>query len=128
MRSEKATEIQEQQAIIEWAEYMSGQFPELRRLYHVPNGGLRNPVTAGLMKKMGVKSGVPDLHLPIQRGGFAGLYIEIKTRDGKPSPAQLDWLKALNDEGYCALVAWGAEHGILLLREYLQGNLVRKAA
>lgn len=46
--------------------------------YAIPNGGYRTKTTACLMHAEGVVSGVPDLHIPIPRGGYASLYIEMK--------------------------------------------------
>mgnify|MGYP004433785991 CR=1 FL=1 len=38
----------------------------------------RDARTAANLKRQGVKAGVPDLHLPVARGGYNGLYIELK--------------------------------------------------
>ena len=43
------TEEQEQAAVIEWRDLMVRQFPELRWLHHVPNGGERHPAVAAKM-------------------------------------------------------------------------------
>ena len=61
------TENQEQAALFEWAEAASGKYPELRLLHAIPNGGLRDGRTAAVLQRTGVKSGVPDIHLPIPR-------------------------------------------------------------
>lgn len=47
-------------------------------LYAIPNGGYRTKTTARLMHAEGVLRGIPDLHLPIPKGGYASLYIEMK--------------------------------------------------
>ena len=67
------TESVEQQSLFRWAAYQSGKYPELKLLYHVPNGGSRNKAEAGRFKAEGVKAGVPDLCLPVPRGEFHGL-------------------------------------------------------
>lgn len=51
------SESDEQICLFEWAEVMKGQIPELRLLFHIPNGGYRNKVTAARMKAEGVKAG-----------------------------------------------------------------------
>ena len=66
------TEADEQIALFEWAALQSGRFPELALLYHVPNGGSRNKIEAARLRAQGVKSGVPDLCLPVARGGNSG--------------------------------------------------------
>ena len=37
-----ASESVEQQCLFRWAEYVKGAYPELKLLYHIPNGGRRN--------------------------------------------------------------------------------------
>lgn len=59
----KKKEAEEQIAIMNWAEYNMGKYPELKYLYHTPNGGSRNSAEARNLKKQGVKAGVPDLCL-----------------------------------------------------------------
>lgn len=79
----------EQQCLFRWAEFASGKYPELRLMYHIPNGGARSKATAGRLKAEGVKAGVPDICLPVSRDGYHGLYIELKReRGGKISQAR----------------------------------------
>lgn len=66
------TESVEQQCLFRWAAFQSGRFPELALLYHVPNGGSRKKAEAGRFRAEGVKAGVPDLCLPVARGGAQG--------------------------------------------------------
>lgn len=95
------TEAQEQITLMNWAAMQSGKYPELKLLYHVPNGGSRNKAEAGRLRAEGVKAGVPDLCLPVPRGGYHGLYIELKRqRGGRASDNQVEWLDALSKQGY----------------------------
>ncbi len=96
-----------QTALFQWAKMVEGAYPELRRMFHVPNGGKRDRVTAARMKAEGVKPGVPDIMLPVPRGKYHGLWIELKADGGKPSKDQLDWMDYLNSVGYCALLCYG---------------------
>ena len=105
----KSIESQEQCALIEWAEIQSRTYPELQLLHHIPNGGKRNIATAARLKKEGVKAGVPDLCLPVPRGGWHGLYIEMKAPKGTVSERQKWWIEALRKQGYCAVVRYGWE-------------------
>ena len=76
------TEAQEQSALVRWAELMRPRFPELVLLAHVPNEGLRSPVTGARLKVQGMKRGFPDLILPVPRGEYHGLFIEMKRVKG----------------------------------------------
>ena len=103
-----ALEGQEQQALFEWAELLSGQHPELNLMYHIPNGGKRSKTEAKRFKAMGVKPGVPDIFLPAARGSYHGLYIELKRRQGgREETVQKEWIKALTLQGYYAIVCHG---------------------
>ena len=77
-------------------------FPELGTslLFAVPNGGLRDKITAGKLKASGVKKGVPDIFLSIAKGGWFGFYIEMKKLGEKPTKEQLEFKKSVEDRGY----------------------------
>lgn len=115
----KYGEEQEQIALFEWAAWHEGRYPELRLLYHVPNGGRRDKATAARLKRAGVKAGVPDLVLPVQRGGYAGLYIELKVGKNRPTKLQKAWLERLSEQGYRTAVCYGARETADLIEEYL---------
>lgn len=77
-------------------------------LFAIPNGGLRNVITAKNMKAEGVRPGVPDLFLAVSRGGSHGLFIEMKrTKGGRVSDSQESMLGLLSERGYQAIVCKG---------------------
>ena len=112
-------EEREQIALMQWAAYQESVYPELHWLHHIPNGGMRSKATAGKLKAAGVKAGVPDLCLPVPRGGYAGLYIELKYGKNKPSEHQLEWLEYLSGAGYKTAVCYGFEEARNVILEYL---------
>jgi len=112
----------EQAALFEWAAYKTGQWPELAFMFHITNGGLRNKATAGRMKAVGVKPGVPDIFLPVTRGHYAGLFVEMKYGKNKPSPEQQQYLDLLEREGYAVAVCYGCEQAIEKITAYLRGT------
>ncbi|WP_109514778.1 VRR-NUC domain-containing protein [Pseudomonas ovata] len=97
--------------------------PEVARLmFHVPNGGHRVKAVAAKLKAQGVRAGVPDLVLPMARGGFFGLYIEFKAappNDAAVSDSQHGYIQALNAQGYLAVVCRGHRDAMEALRAYL---------
>lgn len=114
------TESQEQQCLFRWAAYQSAFLPELDMLYHVPNGGSRRKSEAGRFRAEGVKAGVPDLCLPVARGGYHGMYIELKRqKGGRTSPEQERWMKALKEQGYFVVLCEGWEAAAKLIMFYL---------
>lgn len=114
------TEAEEQMCIFRWADYMGEQKPELKLLYHVPNGGKRDIGTAKKLKSEGVKAGVPDIVLPVARGGYHGLYIELKVGKNKPTALQKEWLERLKQEGYYTTWCMGSKAAIQVIEDYLQ--------
>ena len=114
-------EAEEQEALFEWAAYQLGTMPELELMHHIPNGGSRNKIEAARLKAQGVKSGVPDIFLPVARKGFHGLYIELKRqKGGVVSESQSKWLGALMEQGYMTDVCYGAEQAIKVIKEYFK--------
>ena len=110
----------EQEALFRWAAWMEPKLPELRLLFHVPNGGSRDKREAARLKAQGVKPGVPDLFLPVARNGYHGLWIELKAGRGKPSANQCQWIGDLNEQGYRAVVCWGWEAASEVIENYLK--------
>ena len=117
------TENAEQAALFQWAELASGAHPELRLLYAIPNGGLRDGRTAAILARTGVKSGVPDLCLPVARGGWHSLYLELKrAKGGRVSENQKNWINALNDQGNKAVVCRGWQQAQDMIMDYLEAG------
>ncbi len=110
-----------QAALIEWADVQAKEIPELGLLLHIPNGGKRNPREAARLKKQGVRAGVPDLYLPVPRGGRHGLWIELKSPEsGRVSDKQRWWIDALTRQGYAACVCVGWPQARDTIIEYLE--------
>ena len=115
------TEHDEQVTLIKRCDWNKKRFPALRLLYAIPNGGVRHVIVARKLKAEGVRAGVPDLCLPVPRGGKHGLYLEMKrTKGGEVSKAQKEWHEALRQEGYECAIAKGAEEAWSIIVEYLQ--------
>lgn len=114
------TEHVEQVALMKRAAASKAAHPELALLFAVPNGGHRSKATAGRLKAEGVKAGVPDLCLPVPRGGSHGLFVELKRRKGSTtSPEQREWLSRLAGQGYATVVAKGWDEAAESITRYL---------
>lgn len=121
MKLDIPTENQEQRNLIQWANLRRGLYPELEWLHAIPNGGKRSKIEAACLVAEGVKAGVPDLHLPVARHGFHGLWIEMKRKQGGfVSTEQRRWLDAMQVNGYCAGVCKGWEEAAKLITWYLE--------
>lgn len=114
------TELANQQALFCWAALNYNKYPQLKFMYHVPNGGQRSKITGAQLKAAGVRAGVPDIHLPLKCGQYSGLFIELKVKAGKASDSQENWLAYLNGAGYYATVCVGWEQAVACLEWYLK--------
>jgi hypothetical protein len=120
------TEHESQCALFEWAGRQERRFPELRLMYAIPNGGLRHKKVAADLKAEGVKSGVPDVCLPVARGTWHGLYVEMKRKKtGRVSVSQAGWIEALADQGYRAEVCHSWTDAADLILDYLMSDKYR---
>jgi hypothetical protein len=122
------SEHSEQCALFHQAALQQNVYPELKLLHAVPNGTRTTPGVAGKMKAEGVKKGVPDICLPVARGRYIGLYIEMKAiynsgKRGQTSPEQREWLNALAEQGHYTAVCYSAEEAWTVITAYLEGRL-----
>lgn len=125
-RPTAVSEFTIQRDIFKWAEYQAGKHPELHLLNASLNGVRTSIAQAGKAKAAGMKSGFPDLNLPVPRGAYHGLYIELK-HESSTSQAQKDWLSALRGQGYCAEVCKGFQGTIGYIMWYLSLEQTRES-
>lgn len=118
-------EDREQQMVIKWSQQPSvrQRYPELKLLYHIPNERKCSPQEGKRLKLMGVKSGVPDLSLPVSKGKYHGLYIELKAEGGKISENQKWWQAQLIAQGYLSAVCYGWKAAADCIVQYMEGEL-----
>lgn len=69
--------------------YLDTALPASYRAFAVPNGGKRDKITGAILKREGVKAGVPDIVI-VRNGGFVA-FIEVKTQAGRLSNSQVEW-------------------------------------
>lgn len=65
---------------------------------------------------------MPDICLPVARGGFHGLYVEMKAQGGRPSDEQKAWIAALRAQGYRAEVCVGWHAARQLIEDYITAS------
>lgn len=106
--------------------------PELAFIFAIPNGGLRDKITAGKLKHEGVKRGVPDIFVPLpvvtvhQR--YAGLFVEMKREadkdakraKGRTSTEQERWIAHLRRVGYACSVCFNWRSAAKEIQAYVE--------
>lgn len=114
------TESQEQQALFNWIRLSVGKYPELDLAYHIPNEGKRSVANGARLKREGLHTGIPDIHLPVAKGEYHSLYIELKrVKNSKISKEQEATIKKLNKVGNCAVIAYGWDEARKIIEWYL---------
>lgn len=112
------------------------QVPELRWLHAIPNGGSRGDSKASAMRRgadlkaEGVKAGVADMCLPVKRGPWSGLYIEMKRPALEPrghgkgglSKEQIEFRDFVKEQGFGWVVCYGWRQAATVLQQYLCWN------
>lgn len=115
------SEARHQQAVIKWSQQpaVRNAWPELALLHHIKNETTEGAKQVAVDRAMGVKKGVPDLCLPVPRGRYHGLYIEMKTETGRTTAAQGWWGEKLLEQGYMFEVCHGWQSAVRVLQWYL---------
>lgn len=101
-------------------------------LFSIPNGariggriGKKGfPILASILKAEGMTEGVPDLLLAFPTGGFAGLFIEMKTIVGSLEPEQRRKCKRLASVGYAVAKCDTTNDFDRTVDAYLSGRFV----
>lgn len=95
-KARKESEAKIQADCFQW---FNNSFPHLRGLlYHVPNGELRDPVTANKLKAMGVVAGIPDIVFHFRAKSY---FFEFKKPEtGKASKSQKKVHEALDKQRF----------------------------
>lgn len=77
--------------------------------FHVPNGGFRNGREAAMLKRAGVRPGVPDLIL-LHNGKTFGL--ELKAQGNRATESQLEAISQMEAAGAYAAVTVGLDRAL----------------
>lgn len=101
-------EHQEQAALFKWARNPAvlTKYPELSLMSCSLNGVKLSAAQAGKAKAAGMLKGEHDIRLPVARGGFIGLSIEMKLGKNKPTDEQIKYGKRLAAEGWLVRYCW----------------------
>lgn len=118
-----------QAALFCWAANNTGQYPQLKWLFAIPNGGQRHIAEATKLVATGTRSGVPDVFLPWAEGFKHGCWIEMKIekhrsrKNGGLSDEQIEWRDYLLSAGYCWAVCYSWIEAKDVLIAYLEGKV-----
>ncbi|MGV7234638.1 MAG: VRR-NUC domain-containing protein [Nitrosomonadaceae bacterium] len=101
--------------------WFHNSFPKLRGLlFHVPNGGKRDPREANKFKAMGVVAGIPDLVFCKNGKTY---FFELKTDKGKLSDRQIDVHEKLVGEKFEIWIIRDFENFKNLIGKIISGKI-----
>jgi hypothetical protein len=84
-------------------------------MFAVANGGYRRKTEAAILQGTGVVAGVPDL-IWVRAGKMYGL--EVKSKTGRLSEAQMVVQGAMNDAGAFCATAYGLDKALAILEAW----------
>ena len=101
-------EFQHQASLFAWARNPAvvRQYPGLDLLSCSLNGVKLTKAQAGKAKAAGMLKGEYDIKLPVARGGYHGLIIEMKAGKNKPTDEQRWYGERMAQEGWKTAVHW----------------------
>ena len=112
------TESNEQIAAMDWLRL---QHPEVaRQTMHIGNERKSSYYAGYIMKRMGVLKGASDIFCAWPNSVYHGLFIEVKSLNGKPTPEQLEFIDRMNAANYFAKFCYGATEVIDCFQWYLK--------
>lgn len=115
-------EFQSQCALIAWSRNPAvlSKYPGIDLLSCSLNGVKLSKAQAGKAKAAGMLKGEYDLKLPIARGPYIGLAIEMKAGRNKPTEEQVWYGTRLGEEGWHTAVHWDWESAKDEIERYMR--------
>ena len=105
----------EQWTVAEWLRFHKVMF------LHSPNEGKRDKRLGQMLKMLGLEPGAADIIIfdspPGPAAFYRGTAIEMKTKTGKATLSQKDWLAELAKRGWYVAICNGSNEAIELLEE-----------
>lgn len=111
-----------------FVEFVKLKYPrEYRALIKIDNEGVRSPAGHHYAKLMGLHKGASDIFIAVSRGGYHGLWIEIKPDHYKVTNSnrahhleQMAFLEQMIENGYCGAMCIGLDACISFTEEYFK--------
>lgn len=136
MLAKSGSEHGHQRAFFAWLAMNKDRFPNAHLAFAIPNGGLRDKITAAKLKAEGVKSGVPDIFYPVPNNDwdihpemrlmpYHGLFIEMKAGNGKLSKEQSEFLLEVQSLDFAACICWSWRAAAKAFEDYATGKIVK---
>ncbi len=107
----------EQCALFDWIRTQKNIYPYA---FHIANERKCSIYRGKILKRMGVKSGVSDIFISIARGGFHGLWVEMKIGKNTLTPNQKRFMDDMKYQGYETCCCYGFNEARKVIEGYLK--------
>ncbi len=108
------------------SDYLRLQYPKVL-FCHIANERQTTPKRGAKLKRMGVRSGMPDVMIfqykinkDTGKLTSVGLAIELKIKPNKPSKNQLEVLEQLNKQGWATHICYDFDKAKSIIDNYLK--------
>lgn len=115
----RPSETEIMNAYFDWVGWKMNQKPLYSLIYSVKNEGKRSWFYGTQLVRSGLRSGIPDVCIPIPTRDYGAAYLEFKTLDGQVSPMQKVWLSKLKRVSNYVGVVKGLDHAKEVTESYM---------
>ena len=109
-----------QSAVVRYIQY---KYPKVKYCSSIAGAYISSAAQRRIVRN-GYVRGKNDLDIYEARGGYFALMLELKEK-AYPTKAQKEWINAMNERGYCALITRGIDETIEVIDEYLSKERTR---
>ena len=110
-----------QSAVVKYIQY---KYPHVKYCSSIAGAYIASKAQRSKIVRNGYVRGKNDLDIYEARGGYFALFLELKEK-AYPTQAQNEWIDAMNERGYCALITRGLDETLSVIDEYLSKDKTR---
>jgi len=104
-----------QSAVVRYLKY---KYPKVKYCSSIAGAYISSKAGRAKVVRNGYVRGKNDLDIYEARGGYFALMLELKEK-AYPTKEQKEWIAAMNERGYCAMITRGLDETIDVIDEYL---------
>jgi len=107
--------------IFEFVDLMSNTDPRYQVIFNADNQHRVSYLKSRMLKRKGLREGVPKIVIPIPSSGYHSLWVELLVKPNKLNYEQSKFIDLLILLGHCARICYSATEAIELIKEYIKG-------
>ena len=104
-----------QSAVVRYLQY---KYPKVKYCSSIAGAYISSKAQRSKIVRNGYVRGKNDLDIYEARGGYFALMLELKEK-AYPTKEQKEWINAMNERGYYAIITRGLDETIDVIDEYL---------